>query len=260
MDDNRVEMVKGMVSEGNLQQKLYRYRPINEYLDDILINNRLWFSSPIDFNDPFDCNIDMETTSSPERIKQYISTNAPKGTSQEKIDVTIKKILDDPNILKELINSKSREILSKKGVVCFSKANDSLLEWAHYSDSHRGVCLTFDVMGDLTFFVTPLNVLYQKEYPIYNYLDEPNNLATKLIRTKFIDWRYEKEVRIIKNNNGYYTFDQKCITEIIFGWKTPHEQIARIIELAGKYNYNHLVFKRAILMKKQYGLEIIQYK
>lgn len=37
----------------------YKYHSVNRYLFDLLVNQEFWFSKPKDFNDPFDCNIDL---------------------------------------------------------------------------------------------------------------------------------------------------------------------------------------------------------
>ena len=36
---------------------LYKYRPINRHTLNMIVYNEAYFSLPIDFNDPFDCNI-----------------------------------------------------------------------------------------------------------------------------------------------------------------------------------------------------------
>lgn len=36
----------------------YKFRPINEHTDSLLINNELYFNHPDNFNDPFDCKLD----------------------------------------------------------------------------------------------------------------------------------------------------------------------------------------------------------
>ena len=35
---------------------LYKYRPINRHTINMILANQAYFSLPIDFNDPFDCN------------------------------------------------------------------------------------------------------------------------------------------------------------------------------------------------------------
>jgi len=39
---------------------LYKYYPYNEYLLEMLITKKAWFSKPEIFNDPFDCYLNFE--------------------------------------------------------------------------------------------------------------------------------------------------------------------------------------------------------
>src|SRR5215470_3036284 len=39
------------------------------------------------------------------------------------------------------------EIAQRYGVLCFSESKTDVLQWAHYADRHRGICLGFEVSG-----------------------------------------------------------------------------------------------------------------
>jgi len=39
------------------------------------------------------------------------------------------------------------EMARRYGVLCFSEDKTDVLQWAHYADRHRGICLGFDVSG-----------------------------------------------------------------------------------------------------------------
>lgn len=40
------------------------------------------------------------------------------------------------------------EISRRFGVLCFSENKADLLQWAHYADRHKGLCLGFDVTSE----------------------------------------------------------------------------------------------------------------
>jgi hypothetical protein len=42
-----------------LQETVYRYRAINDWLRTILVNDELYFATPADCNDPFDCRFEV---------------------------------------------------------------------------------------------------------------------------------------------------------------------------------------------------------
>ncbi len=77
------------------------------------------------------------------------------------------------------------------GVLCFSERKDDLLQWAHYADRHKGICLGFDVAEDEKFGP----VKYRRErLPFPQKLDQ--KFMRKLLSTKSVHWRYEKEWRV----------------------------------------------------------------
>lgn len=42
-----------------IPRKLYKYYSVNANLYKVISNHSCWFSKPSDFNDPFDCNLDV---------------------------------------------------------------------------------------------------------------------------------------------------------------------------------------------------------
>ena len=257
MEDKLEKLVLLMVQQAKLPQHLFRHRSINQYFDDIIIKNELWFSKGTEFNDPFDCNIEVDTDNSTDEIRKYIASKMPIGTPSDTIDLLVKTSSSDKDKFHRLVNDSVRKVLEKRGIVCFSKVNDNVLLWSHYSDYHKGCVLTFDVLEDPAFFVFPLNVKYQADYPDYNHVADSSDPVTPLIRTKSCDWKYEEEVRVVKNSTGAHAFKKEALVEIIFGWRTPDTEIARIQKQAKDNAYNHIVFKQARLRKRQFGLEIV---
>ncbi|MDP2301658.1 MAG: DUF2971 domain-containing protein [Ignavibacteria bacterium] len=267
MDDKLIDLVVLMVHQAKLPQYIFRYRSIfrycpngqifdTQYFDSIIVNNELWFSKGTEFNDPFDCNIEVDTNNTEDEIRNYISSRMPVGTSLDNINLLVETASSDKDKFNQLVNDAVRKVLEKRGIVCFSKVNDNILLWSHYSDYHKGCVLKFDVLKNPEFFVFPLNVKYQADYPDYNHLVDSPDPVTPLIRTKSCDWKYEDEVRIVKNFTGPHTFKKEALVEIIFGWRTPETEIVRIQKLAADNGYNHIVFKQARLKKRQFGLEI----
>jgi hypothetical protein len=89
--------------------------------------------------------------------------------------------------------------------------------WAHYADSHKGICLGFEIAED-----------YYKEV---NYISEPLPFAgpsletvNQMLYTKFDDWKYEGEVRIAatleekENGLAFKNFDEHMtLNSVIVG-------------------------------------------
>src|SRR5713226_9051525 len=79
-------------------------------------------------------------------------------------------------------------------MVCFSLAWHNPLLWSHYGDSHRGIALGFDL--DAT---KCKKVKYVEERPELRTIDLA--VAHELLFTKYVDWKYEEEIRTFTNLN-----------------------------------------------------------
>lgn len=138
---------------------LYHFTPARHALDDIR-RKRLKVAQFDDLNDPFELrNVELIM---PEDIGAF---------------------------------ERSREqICQRFGLLCFSERWKSILQWSHYGDRHRGICLGFEVtyikekFGPVTYQVAKL------EFPGKEHLDL--NFMKKMLRTKYRGWEYEKEWRV----------------------------------------------------------------
>jgi hypothetical protein len=85
------------------------------------------------------------------------------------------------------------EAARKFGVLCFSEKKDDLLQWAHYADHHKGICLGFDIGTEGKFgqvkYVT-------KRTPFPKRMLRDVEFMWKLLSTKSAHWEYEKEWRV----------------------------------------------------------------
>ena len=128
---------------------------------------------------------------------------------------------------------------------CLTEHNDSLLMWAHYGASYRGVCIEYDFSN----FSAPEKgcifapVMYRdsrpevpesvitKSYKGRAIPTEVQNQLSKGLFTKSPDWKYECEWRIVKGcpqkdrNSKYLPFKMPPIRKIYLGaeWRTPFE-------------------------------------
>jgi hypothetical protein len=83
---------------------------------------------------------------------------------------------------------------STQGLICFSKNWKNPLLWGHYAEKHTGVALGFDVPDHLA-----LPVIYAKKLADVKVGHDglwDKEFIDRLVRTKFYDWKYEKEVRL----------------------------------------------------------------
>jgi hypothetical protein len=123
------------------------------------------------------------------------------------------------------------DIISRSdGVACFTEDPKNGLMWAHYADASRGIVIGFD-SADKFFHACPLKpVIYSRERVIIPGVQCSRrsffSKMDRLIRTKSIDFKYEREWRIClplakckKRRGGMFLrrIRRVCIKEIIIG-------------------------------------------
>jgi hypothetical protein len=238
---------------------LYKYRTINTQNIETIFSNTIYFSSPEDFNDPFDSRISIEEcdTTEMKRLRILLESLYPQipiDNNSTDIDIentnAFSDILLDENVLECLryistVESLEKSIqvkVNKLGIFCLSETDRNPLMWSHYSDGHKGFCIGYEINeidGDYK--------LHQVKYcgqPVISStgIDEsflradedfPDDTTKDIVSKKLAEWSYEKEVRIVKKFSKSSNFDKKehkrlqpaakilTIREIIFGIRCP---------------------------------------
>ena len=119
-------------------------------------------------------------------------------------------VMTDP-IFRNSMNAGRSSIAEISGVLCFSRNWKNPVQWAHYADRHKGVCLGFNIPSSFLEKVTYV----EKRIAHDGQMNE--ELCMRLLKTKYIHWEYEEEYRVFvpleEHENGiYYTdFSDKLI-------------------------------------------------
>lgn len=253
--------------------KLYKYYSINDYLYEVIKSSSCWFSRPSDFNDPFDCNLDISIGNSVGEIMDNLERSSMFRLLKEELlqrsdDVKYagKRLLAKPFFIKRIINEVHKYYINQNiGVYCLSEDPMNILMWSHYADSHKGICVEFDIKRGGFFYNNLLPVQYRKRYPKFelsDYQDEGNMMFTmhqQAICTKSVLWKYEKEWRVIADDGcGLKKFDKQDVTKVIFGAKTSDDDKERIKSLFCDNEYTVAEYCQCQLSDHQYGLEICE--
>lgn len=242
----------------NTSLLLYKYAPINQYLYDMLIQNALWFSNPSDFNDPFDCNSSMGSNLSQEDLLEFWKTYIVPMETQYFIDKKIEEWQTNPKDFEQGYIEAMTKLLDGIAISCFSFINTSLLMWSHYSNSHKGICIGFDHNILSETYSEILKVKYSQDFPQINVLRSTFKSLKEIRRVKSIEWSYEKEVRIFQKSKGAFPFNKKAIKDVIFGLRTPQEQMASIMLLMEGAGYKDVKFKKVVLNEKKFELQFVE--
>jgi hypothetical protein len=219
---------------------LYKYRSWGEpFHPECLLKNQLYFSSPMDMNDPFDFKIppNFALLDTEELMLLYFNEGITKFTGQQ-----ISKMGGRDELKRKMFHSFKTQLpqvqkdFEKKffptidkhfGVICLSHRWDSVLMWSHYSDNHKGFCLGLDQnkLLETCEFGSQGKVVYD-EFPNVSPLTavEPETII-KQSYFKAPGWAYEEEFRIIKleypaelsHEERIHIYPDGCLKEIILG-------------------------------------------
>ena len=131
-----------------LPKSFYKYDTISVQSLHNLKSQVLYFGSPLDFNDPYDCSlspiISPPSNAEIESIRKYYLANPdmqPK-IKQEFLNASIDKLREMfMKVGRETIEKAASDFLNNRGVTCFSERNDNLVMWSHYGGHYKGFCL-----------------------------------------------------------------------------------------------------------------------
>ena len=256
----------------------YKYRSIDKHTESLLINNELFFNHPANFNDPFDCKLDFFHKGPLEMWVDFFSRRnmhpvAARNLIKDKLKERVFKREKD-EILYE-----GRDLIDDGDLLracCFSERKNSLLMWGHYAENHEGICISFKSFSVGEYFCLPLDFDYVLPFFKVEYLDDKpaainllgisNPDDTKCIikdfyLTKFTDWEYEHEYRLLATINdregeSVIKFQKDSLEGVTFGLKIKKDNALRIKTIIDKYYKGMGVkFYRAAKSDRRYAVE-----
>ncbi|WP_120502160.1 DUF2971 domain-containing protein [Roseovarius sp. EL26] len=250
---------------------LYRYRSdstpfVCDELKEAINSRRIYFSSLVGQNDPFDCNPSFKQSSAIEIVEYFKkfrpgkliieeataarlypnnSTPAQRRNIRKSFRPTIANVQRVMNTGANLMDEQRR----KAFICCFSESWDNPLMWSHYSNSHQGYCIKYRFKQDLIRKYddhVPLDVQYSSERPKLTILDllkfadeqktvsegyNPTDVLHAIAYQKPEEWEYEKEWRVHSTGDptpGYKTIMALEPVEIILGANSD-ERVPEVI-------------------------------
>lgn len=240
--------------------KLYKYRNFSDsYMENIIKNSALYFSSVEQFNDPFDCKLSFRQNYSNQEISDALLGVKERNPDKFFRLKDMKKKFGKNEDFIELQNNTTKEILASLGVLSLSKNYNNILMWSHYSESHTGLVFKFNpknTNNENSCFYHPIKVDYSESYDELSYVNNHQEEIPKLLLTKYKDWAYEEEYRCFGLDfQGEKKFEKDELTGIIFGAKASQANIKRMIDLCQEYDFSHVKFKQAKLRQGSFSLD-----
>lgn len=195
--------------------RLYRYRSFNKYSVEDIVNKDITLTSIDKFNDAMEGNIaSYKSEKEIENIvenawrehQKIVGFGCPIRYTRDMIEKQIKHL-----IVRDLYNAST--LMQNVGtyIGCFSEDPDIALMWAHYADSHRGICIGYsaELFKNCSFLQDTTFPICYSLRPVYvgdlmedkgdrKLCEYPIDAATLCsVVNKHYAWSYEKEWRIV---------------------------------------------------------------
>ena len=199
---------------------LYRYRTPNEYTVSEIDESYLHFSTPCDFNDPFDCYHSIEGADSEGREELI------------EMGITDEFMLDSFfGDLHYYLMGMQIDFQKRISVCCFSERWNSISMWTHYAKCHTGVCIEYDFEALKRCNVNPLRVKYSKNMIVRPYVNGGHPEFGDLIKSclnKSDEFESDMEWRAIKTkqSTGDNVSVPGCIKSVTFGCRSFNKHFA----------------------------------
>jgi len=188
----------------------------NIYLNAIA-KDELWLSSPKEFNDPFDCIINMDyELEITDIFINYCNQIFGEEHTKEVLNCSKELIHKTAEEVRSQLIEQDEKIKNNVFVSCFSEFSNmkSLLMWGHYANNHKGFCAEYDY-GDMImkFPEGVIPILYDDNYYLNDNCKNEKEYREYRLRvafTKAREWEKENEWRILDVNEkregetGYY--------------------------------------------------------
>lgn len=171
----------------------YQYKPCSKLLFQSLANSTLKVSSPTVFNDVFDT-----------PILNYLNQGDEEDNLLKKVFEQCVKVacFTSNNFLPDINEQKTSFVHKPKGDFLF-KEYGNILMWAHYADSHRGICIKYQFPTEISVFEGSVltwfgDVIYTDDLSSIYKKKSINEIDAFFTKAKV--WEYENEVRYLYFN------------------------------------------------------------
>ena len=217
-------------------QLLYKYLPL-EKAQSIIANETLRFSSPLDFNDPFDTQWNflwqlatpkfnraiikriLHKDINPERFRDDVFRDWVLESRRDHKTLSRKQKRDHVERMKEELSQditfpyQVSDMIRRLRILCLASTPESIQMWSYYASGHEGVVLAFYTEALERAWELPVEkVRYAKALPkivapkkFYDFIIYGEDLppidsqlgSNALTLTKAHKWRHENEWRFV---------------------------------------------------------------
>lgn len=275
----------------------YRYRSADtwhfwEEVEQAISSSKIWLSQLTAQNDPFEARPCHERSSIADirlflrdfsRITggKFATSGRPlsdfmvgSGASKAKVRKQLGPTMEGAVFHRETAFAAFEAVRGATLIASFSEVCDSLLMWSHYTSSHKGICLEYQ-MDDFGMYVGGVGFArldYADVRPVVTTVDALNYIGHQnfdglpcfdsararktfddSLLTKSSDWSYEKEWRLCSSGDelpGYRIIPGLKVSAIYIGANSSRDVEEKITAAFG----SNLPIYKMMIDKREYKL------
>lgn len=237
---------------------LYKFRPHQssehrEWVRQIIVEHKVYFSRASQLNDPFDMSPRLETVTRERLIAGANDhwSRHPEIPQEERTRLVEYFSSCDLAEHATTAQAKMRKRI-EDGYSVFSLAGnrDHLMLWSHYAQGHTGLCVHF-CAEEGSLFGASMGVIYSDSRPLVpvevRSISE-RELFQRIIFHKGKFWEYEEEYRWPKFPDTDYSdlpikfigefghFPPSALSGITVGIRMPDRHVRKVLDLAASHN------------------------
>src|ERR1017187_329445 len=167
-----------------MPSRLYRYVGVSgdrmEWLRQALLESRLYFTPPSNFNDPLDCRVPLSFDASSLKTKHHWRQVAKNDFSGEPVRHRKEEIqgmvrLSQTESGRNELTERVYKALDTVGILSLSKREANMLMWSYYAEGHKGVAIRFNMAPEHLLVIParfmPVELKYCTQFPRINYFN-----------------------------------------------------------------------------------------
>ncbi|WP_162344146.1 DUF2971 domain-containing protein [Cyclobacterium salsum] len=221
-------------------------------------------SSAFTLNDPFELKFNMDLEPLAEEHKELFIKNNPGSTEKDFKDWQ-RHVLEGDNYTWYLEQQQRERIAMNIALCSFTETNKNNLMWSHYTNNHKGICVEykpemFEYLNNLQNFLVFWKVIYSKKPPTVKTLETLTSKVEKMMFNKQIEWKYEKEHRVVfqsDKDTEFIPIDRKFIKSVYIGSRADTEIDNKILAVC---NNTHIDIYYGITLGKSYDVNFEKHK
>lgn len=228
----------------------------------ILVHNRIWAAHPKTLNDPNELRfIPILNERREVRMRWTKDNMAALAHLPPAKKLVRKREIERMSLTPEFVRNIQESVLENTGVFSACTSPRQKLLWAHYANSHKGICVQLAPFEDPLFLVAK-PVVYDNQFPTLTIPSTPGKEEEHYLR-KSEEWNYEKEWRLILPlNDCAVCLRPQAISGVILGAKSTKETEDKLFELLEerqRLGRPPIRVYRAKLDSKSYKMQIAKH-